>query len=84
MVTKVDFTSLVMCVHTPRALSDLSSFPGSTSFKAMEIQLKWVHLFSFPSNSFTQASGKNLTFLLCLQQQTVLPPLAVSLHLPYG
>lgn len=37
---------------------------------------------SFPSNSCTQVSGKNLKFPLCLQQQSVIPQLALSLFLP--
>lgn len=44
-----------------------------------------TRLFGFPRGSHTQASGKNLKSLLCLQQQSVVPGwLSASFCLPYG
>lgn len=69
-----------MCAHTP-TLSDLIFFLREHSFKAVK-QLKRAHLFNFPSRACTQASGKNLKSLFCLQQHSVIPQLVLSLPLP--
>lgn len=80
-VTKAYFTSSRVCLHA-RAHAPPHSVIYALSRGAVlghEIKLQRAHLGSFPSSSCTQASGKNLKFLLCLQQPPVIPLLALGL-----